>query len=137
MMSKLARWSCVLALPLSAVLAAPAEHAVEVPLDSDGRIVTKSVTTHKTTATRHNGKSTKRQATPVKEHNLSMRDVAPTGPDDNGVYHSVRDWVPRTPTKASSTQSQAEESNHAEQKAHGWSRPKNVASRQKAEEVKP
>jgi hypothetical protein len=145
MTSKLVKWSLVLALPLSAVLAAPTERAVEVPLKANGMSATKSTTTprsggtqtHKATATRHSGKTAKRQATPVKEHNLSMRDVAPTGPDDNGVYHSVHDWVPHTPTKVADNQAQSEESNHAQQRAHWWSRPKNVASSQKAEEVKP
>jgi hypothetical protein len=145
MTSKLAKWSVILALPLSAVLAAPAERAVEVPLKANGMSATKSTTTrisgstqtHKATASRRSGKTAKRQAMPVKEHNLSMRDVAPARPDDDGVYHSVHDWVPRTPTKDSSAQAQSEESNHAQQRAHWWSRPKNVASGQKAEEVKP
>ena len=135
MTSKLARWSWVLALPLSAVFAAPTERAVEVPLKANGMSATNSTTTtHSGSSQKHKGK---RQATPVKEHNLSMRDVAPTAPDNEGVYHSVRDWVPRTPTKDSSAQAQSEESNHAEQRAHWWSRPKNVASKQKAEEVTP
>ena len=144
MTSKLARWSWVLALPLSAVLAAPTERAVEVPLKANGMSATKSTTTrisgsaqtHKATASRRSGKTAKRQATPVKEHNLSMRDVGPAGPDNDGVYHSVHDWVPRTPTKVADNQAQAEESNHAE-RSHRWSRPKNVASKQKAEEVTP
>ena len=139
MTSKLARWSWVLALPLSAVLAAPTERAVEVPLKANGMSATKSTTaqTHRATATRHQGKTAKRQATPVKEHNLSMRDVGPTGADNEGVYHNVHDWVPRTPTKASGAQAQAEEANHADQRSHRWSRSKNVAGRQKAEEVTP
>jgi hypothetical protein len=133
MRSKLARWSWILALPVSAVLAAPAEHAVEVPLNSIDRPVTKSITT-----TKRESKPTD-TATTRTERSLSMRDVAPAGADKDGVYHSIRDWVPRTPTKAPQAQAQSEEANHAH-RAHWWSRPQSVASTastQKAEEVKP
>ena len=144
MTRKLVRWSWVLALPVSAVLAAPSERAVEVPLDSTGKIASRSVTTtksgstatHKATVARHNGKTATHRTTTVKERKLSMRDTAPGGPDDNGVYHSVSDWVPRTPTKASQAQPESKEANHA-QRAHWWSRPQSGASTQKAEEVKP
>jgi hypothetical protein len=130
MRSKLARWSWVLALPVSAVLAAPAERAVEVPLNSIDRLATKSITT------------TKRESTPTlaattrSERSLSMRDVSPAGPDKDGVYHSIRDWAPRTTTQAPQAQSQSEEANHAH-RAHWWNRPQSVARAQKAEEVKP
>jgi len=144
MPAKLARWSWVLAFPLSAVLAAPAERAVEVPLSSTSGPVTRSTTTtqsantatHKTAVTRHNGKTATRQATPVRERNLSMRDTAPAGPSDDGVYHSIHDWVPRTPTKASNAQPQSTGS-HSAPRAHWWSRPRRAAESQKAEEVKP
>jgi hypothetical protein len=123
MTRKLARWSWVLALPLSAVLASPKERAVEVPLNSTSKPATKSIATKSVTTT-------------VKERSLSMRDVAPARPGEDGVYHSIHDWVPRTPTKDSQAQKQTEESNHAH-RAHWWSRPQQVASTQKAQEVKP
>jgi hypothetical protein len=122
MTPKLVRWSLILALPVSAALAAPAERAVEVPLNSTKTTVSKPKS---------------HEATPVvKERTLSMRDTSPAGPDENGVYHSIHDWVPRTPTKASEAQAQSEEANHAH-RTHWWSRPHQVASGQKAEEVKP
>jgi hypothetical protein len=124
-------------------VAAPAERAVEVPLNSTGRTATKSISTTKSGTTlapkataSHTGKTATRQATPVNERSLSMRDTSPAGPSEDGVYHSIHDWVPRTPTKASQMQAQSEESNHAH-RAHWWSRPQRVASNQKAQEVKP
>ena len=142
MTTKLVRWSWVLALPISAVLAAPAERAVEVPLNSTSGPVTRSTTTTKAanavtqnaTVTRRNGKTATRQATPVPERTLSMRSTAPAGADDNGVYHSVHDWVPRTPTKASQTQAQSSASDRPH-RTHWWNRPQRAAASQKAEEV--
>lgn len=129
MTTKLARWSWVLALPLSAVLAAPVERAVEVPLNSTGKTATKSVTTTKS------GNTVTRNAT-AKERNLSMRDAVRVGPnDDPTIYHSIHDWVPRTATKTSHTQTQPAGSGQVH-RAHWWSRPHRVAGSQKAEEVK-
>lgn len=144
MTTKLAKWSWVLALPLSVVFAAPAERAVEVPLNSTSRPVTRSTTTtksgntvtHKATVTRDNGKTATRQATTVTERNLSMRNTAAAGPSDDGVYHSIHDWVPRTPTKVSHMQAQPAGSGRPH-RAHWWSRPHRVSESQKAEEVKP
>jgi len=136
MTTKLVRWSWVLALPVSAVLAAPRERAVEVPLNSTEKIAARSTTTtksgstatHKATASRHKGKTAARQTTTVKERHLSMRDTAPAGPDADGVYHSIRDWVPRTPTKASLTEEEPERSSRA-------SRKERPAAREQAEEL--
>ena len=139
---KLARWSWVLALPLSAVIAAPAERAVEVPLNSTSRTATKSMTTTTTanvatphaTVTNHKGKTATRKAAPVEERNLAMRDVAPAGPSDDGVYHSIHDWVPHTPAKAAHAQTQSANSSRPH-RAHWWSRPHRAAGSQKVEEV--
>ena len=129
MTTKLARWSWVLALPISAVLAAPAERAVEVPLNSTSKTATKPMSTSTS------GKAPTRQArkaAPVKERDLSMRDAAPAGPGDDGVSHSVHDWVPRTPAKASShTQTQSAKPARAH-RAHWWSRRHRAAGSQKA-----
>lgn len=130
MTTKLVRWSWVLALPISAVLAAPRERAVEVPLNTTEKTATSSTTTtksgstatRKATASRRKGKAAARQATTVKERNLSMRDTAPGGPDADGVYHSVRDWVPRSPTKATLTEEQPEQSSRASRKERAAAR---------------
>jgi len=135
MTTKLVRWSWVLALPLSAVLAAPAERAVEVPLNSTSRIATKSTTATKSGTTVTRSATTTRQSTTVRDRNLSMRDTAPAGPIDDGVSHSIHDWVPRTPTKTSHAQTQSTVSGRT-QRAHWWSRPHRVAASQQAEEVR-
>lgn len=127
MTTKLARWSFVLALPLSAVLAAPAERAVEVPLNSTGKTATKSMTATKAGATAtHN-------ATVPRLDGNTVESARPN--DDPNISHSIHDWVPRTPTKASSTQTQSAGSGSAH-RAHWWSRPHHVAGTQQAEEVK-
>ncbi len=144
MTTKLARWSWVLALPISAVLAAPAERAVEVPLNSTGKTATKSMSTttsanvvsRQATVTHPSGKTARRRSATVRERNLSIRDAAPAGPSDDGVYHSIHDWAPRTPTKASRTQAQSAGSSRPH-RAHWWSRQRRAAGNQKAEEVKP
>ena len=76
MTTKLARWSFVLALPLSAVLAAPAERAVEVPLNSTAKTATKSKAS-------------------TKSGNAVTREATVTRPDgDPTISHSIRDWQP-------------------------------------------
>jgi hypothetical protein len=132
MTTKLARWSFVLALPLSAVLAAPAERAVEVPLKSTGKTATKSTTTTTTTKAKA-GSTLTHSAAASRPEDTTVESVRPN--DDPNISHSIHDWVPRTPPKAPEAQPQSSQATSTH-RAHWWSRPQHVASAQQVEEVK-